>query len=188
MGDVGHFNGSGIPMKFSETSGKVLNVYQSNTQLPDETWLKENIETKSKTLIDRSLNDENYTYINANFHTWYWVDCKEPRLRVLDYCNSKGVPIWTAEKAYEFLKMKDEATFSDFNWSGNRLTFKLVSTLEHSGGLTFFLPEKHRGAKIKSIVINGKPGGFKISAIKGKEYAFITVKPGSKYEISARYK
>lgn len=187
LGDVGHFNGSGIPMKFSDASGRILNVYQSNTQLPDETWLKENIEGKSKTLIDRSLYEENYTYINANFHTWYWGECREPGMRVLDYCSSKGVPVWTAERVYEFLKMKDEALFSNIKFYRNQLTFLLSSSIENGDGLTFMLPLFYGDSKIRSIELNGRSLQFEQRKIKGYEYALLTVTPGSKYEISVRY-
>ncbi len=152
VGDVGHFTGSGIPMKFADVTGRILDIYQSNTQLPDETWLKENIESKSKILIDRSLDEENYTYINANFHTWYWTECREPGLRVLDYCKSRGVPVWTAERVYEFLKMKDEACFSDIEWSENTLTFNLSSGIPNPDRLTIMLPSDHGDLKISSVV------------------------------------
>jgi len=191
LGDVGHFTGSGIPMKFADASGRILNVYQSNTQLPDETWL-EKIESKSKTLIDRSLDEENFTYINANFHTYRWEnpnfhESKLPALKVLDYCNCRGVPIWTAEKVYEFLKMKDEASFSNITWSHNHLTFNFSSALKHSSGITFLLPAIHGNSKIKSITVNGLSSKFELKTIKGYEYAFVTVTPGKMYEISANY-
>ena len=187
IGDVGHFNGSGIPMKFADASGKILNVYQSNTQLPDETWLKENIEIKSKILIDRSLDEENYTYINANYHTWYWGECRIPGLKVLDYCKTRGVPIWTAERAYDFLKMKDEATFTNIKWSDSRLSFNLNSSLKHSNGLTFMLPLFNEDQKIKSIIKNGENISFIIRSVKGIEYAFATVTSGEKYSIIVNY-
>ncbi len=187
-GDVGHFTGSGIPMKFADASGRIVNVYQSNTQLPDETWLKENIEIKSKTLIDRSLDEENFTYINANFHTWYWGECREPGLRVLDYCKSRGVPVWTAERVYEFLKMKDEASFSDIEWSENTLTFNLSSAIPNPDGLTILLPADHGDLKISSVAIDGLIRQFEHRTIKGNEYASITVTPGKIYIISAGYR
>jgi hypothetical protein len=187
LGDVGHFTGSGIPMKFSDASGRILNIYQSSTQLPDETWLKENIENKCKTLIDRSLDEENFIYINANFHTWYWGECKLPGLRVLDYCNRRGVPVWNAEKVYEFIKMKDEATFTDINWSNNKLSFNLNSSLKHSNGLTFMVPLKHGDKKIKSITKNNKDNPFTIKSVKGSDYAFLTVEPGGNYSILVNY-
>ncbi|MBK8884981.1 MAG: hypothetical protein IPN67_22315 [Bacteroidales bacterium] len=188
IGDVGHFTGSGIPMKFADVAGRVLNIYQSNTQLPDETWLKENIEKKSRTLIDRSLDEENYTYINANFHTWYWPECRQPGMRVLDYCNSRGVPIWPAERVYEFLKMKDEASFTDIKWSVGQLTFTIKSALENREGLTFLLPAKYGNSKIESISDNRQPLNFQNRKIKGCEYAMTTITPGKTHEISAIYR
>lgn len=187
-GDVGHFTGSGIPMKFADASDRIVNVYQSNTQLPDETWLKENIEIKSKTLIDRSLDEENFTYINANFHTWYWGECREPGLRILDHCKSRGVPVWTAERVYEFLKMKDEASFSDIEWSENTLTFNLSSAIPNPDGLTILLPADHGDLKISSVAIDGLIRQFEHRTIKGNEYASITVTPGKFYKISAGYR
>jgi hypothetical protein len=187
-GDVGHLTGSGILMKFAEASRKILNVYQSNTQLPDETWLKENIESKSKTLIARSLDEENYAYINANYHTWFWPECREPGLKVLDYCNQRGVQIWPAEKVSEFLKMKDEALFNDISWSHNQLTFRIQSSIKNPNGLTFLLPAVYDGSEIKSIGVNGHPLKFQTRMIKGYEYAMVTVEPGNMDEISADYR
>jgi hypothetical protein len=188
LGDVGHFTGSGIPMRFSDAGGRILNIYQSNTQVPDETWQKENIESKCKTLIDRSLDEENFTYINANFHTWYWGECRQPGLRVLDYCNSRGVPVWTAEKVLDFLKMKDEASFADLNWSKNHLTFRLTAPKQHSSGLTFMIPANHGQMKIKHIALNGQESPFELIIIKGSEYASLTVPAGNAYNISVNYK
>jgi hypothetical protein len=188
IGDVGHLTGSGIPMKFADASGRIVNVYQSNTQLPDETWLKENIESKSKTLIDRSLDEENYTYINANYHTWYWTECRQPGMNVLDYCSKRGVPIRTAERVYEFLKMKDEACFSDIGWSENTLTFTLSSGIPNPDGLTILLPSDHGDLKISSVSIDGNIRQFDHRTIKGNEYALITVNPGKIYKISAGYR
>jgi hypothetical protein len=188
IGDVGHFTGSGIPMKFAASSGRIIDVYQSNTQLPDETWLKENIENKSKMIIARSLDEENYAYINANYHTWYWSECREAGLRVLDYCNSRGVPVWPAERVYEFLKMKDESCFTNISWSHKILTFRIQSSIINPEGLTFLLPAVYGDLKIRSVDDNGRALEFKTRMVKGYEYAMATVKPGVMHKISVRYR
>jgi hypothetical protein len=184
IGDVGHFNGSGIPMKFAKLNGKILNIYQSNTQLPDETWLKENIENKSKTLIDRSLDQEQYAWINANYHTWYWKECREPGLRVLDYCNQRNVPIWTAEKAYYFLKAKDEAAFDQIKWKKNELSFEVKSNVKHQNNITVMVPLKVGKLKVKSV--NGGMA-FNIWKVKGTDYALISVQTGQSSHIKICY-
>jgi hypothetical protein len=188
VGDVGHLTGSGIPMKFADASGRILNIYQSNTQLPDETWLAENIEAKSRALIDRSLDEGNFAYINANYHTWYWPECRQPGMRVLDYCKSRGVPVWTAERVYEFLKMKDEACFTDIKWSDNKLSFRINSSVNNPDSLTFLLPVVYGNYKIRSITSHWNGLKFQTRKIKGCEYAMAKVTPGRIHEILADYR
>lgn len=187
LGDVGHFTGSGIPMKFSDSEGRVIDVYQSNTQLPDETWQNANIEDKAKLLINRSIDNEYYAWINANFHTWYWDKCREPGLRILDYCNNRGIPIWTSGKAYDFLKMKDEASFTDIRWRNNILTFKLISSLQHSNRLSFFIRNEFRDKRVVSVFADGQEMPIVIRRIKGYDYAMVTVVPGKNYKVKVAY-
>jgi hypothetical protein len=97
------------------------------------------------------------------------------------------VPVWTAEKVYDFIKMKDEATFTDINWSNNQLSFNLNSTLKHSNGLTYMVPLKYGGNKIKEVSQNGENTPFTIKSVKGSDYAFLTVKPGKNYSILVNY-
>ncbi len=187
IGDVGHFTGSGIPMKFADPSGRVLNIYQSNTQLPDETWLKENIESKSKTLIDKSLDKGYFAYINSNFHTWYWSECRDAGLKILDYCKTREVPVMTAADVYKFLKMKDEACFTDVKWSHRKLSFRLNSSLTCDQALTFLLPFRFGQSEIRSVNSDGKGLVFQKVKIKGREYALLMVTPGKIHVISAFY-
>jgi hypothetical protein len=138
-------------------------------------------------MINRSLDEENYTWINANYHTWYWPETRPYGLKVLEYCRSRGVPVWTAEKTYEFLKMKDEASFSNINWKNNTLSFTLNSSLKHSNGLTFMLPAFYGNLKIKNIERSGGDQSFRIKTIKGFSYVFVTVQPGQTYRFSVAY-
>ena len=34
----GYFTGSGLPLRFADETGEILDIFQSTTQLPDETW------------------------------------------------------------------------------------------------------------------------------------------------------
>jgi hypothetical protein len=106
---------------------------------------------------------------------------------MLAYANSKNVPVWTAAKLLDFIKMKDEASFSDISWSNNKLSFTLNSKLQHSSGLTFILPASYAGNKLKEVVKNGTTTPFTIKSVKGSDYAFITVQGGENYSVVASY-
>jgi hypothetical protein len=106
---------------------------------------------------------------------------------MLAYASKNGVPVWTALKLLDFIKMRDEATFTDISWSDNRLSFNLNSSLKHSNGLTFMVPFKYRDKRITGVTRNGKDATFIIRSVKGSDYAFITVEPGANYSILVTY-
>lgn len=106
---------------------------------------------------------------------------------MLAYANNKDVPVWTALNLLNFLKMKDEASFTNFSWSNNRLSFTLNSSLKHSHGLTFMLPALYGDKKISLITKDGEETVFSIKKVKGLEYAFVTVQGGLNYEFVVKY-
>ena len=106
---------------------------------------------------------------------------------MLAYANSNGIPVWTALKLLDFIKMRDEATFTDISWSNNQLKFNLNSSLKHNNGLTYMVPFKYGNKKISRITQNGEDASFIIRSAKGKNYAFLTVEPGTNYSILVNY-
>ena len=187
----GFHTGSGLVMKYANVKGKTINVYQHFNAVYDQQYKESNnpegFFNCFKGLVDRSLDKEIYSFISIKAHNDEYFFSKKPLLKMLAYANSKGIPVWTAVNLLDFLKMKDEASFSEFKWSNNHLTFKLSSTLKNPNKLTFLLPLDHGDSKIKSININGKSRLLKYRKIKGSEYVLVTVTPGNTYEISAEY-
>ena len=106
---------------------------------------------------------------------------------MLDYSNENGIPVWTAEKLLDFMKMKDEAKFSDLAWSGNKLSFKLNSSLKFTNKLTFIVPEAYRDKKISAITANGAVKAYTNRSVKGNNYAMVSVEPGQNYNIVVSY-
>ena len=138
--------------------------------------------------MDRSLNNEVYSYISIKSHNWAYYYTKAPLMKMLDHANQNGIPVWTAQKLLDFIKMKDEAKFENISWSGNKLSFKLTSSLKHTNKLTFMVPETYGSKKIKGITSNGKVQSFMQRTVKGHNYAFVSVEPGKNYNIVVNYK
>jgi len=137
--------------------------------------------------MDRSLNNEVYSFISVKSHNDEYYFSKSPLMKILTYARQNKIPVWTELNLLDFLKMKDEATFSGFGWSDNQLTFKLSSSLKNSNRLTFLLPLIYNNKKIKLIAVNGEEGKFEQKKIKGFDYALVTVVPGNDYNISVKY-
>ena len=187
----GNFTGSGLVMKYANAKGETINVYQHFNAVYDQQYNElhdpEGFYNCFKGLVDRSLNNEIYSFVSIKSHNDEYYFSKEPLLKMLAYANSKNVPVWTAAKLLDFIKMKDEASFSDISWSNNKLSFTLNSKLQHSSGLTFILPASYAGNKLKEVVKNGTTTPFTIKSVKGSDYAFITVQGGENYSVVANY-
>ena len=64
----GVFTGSGLPMRFADTDGSLIDVYQSTTQMTDES--DQAYPFTIDTLLDRALGSTGYYgAFNANMHT-----------------------------------------------------------------------------------------------------------------------
>jgi hypothetical protein len=108
-------------------------------------------------------------------------------MKMLDYANDKGIPVWTELQFLEFLKAKDEASFANVVWSGNALSFEIKSALKHERGITCLIPAVFNGARINHVTIDGEEQNFAIRSMKGNDYAWLTVKPGAGYRVVAGY-
>jgi hypothetical protein len=187
----GNFTGSGLIMKFADTNGHIVNVYQHLNNVYDQEYNErkdpEGFFNCFKGLMDRSLNNEVYSFISVKCHNDEYYFSKIPLMKMLTYANIKGVPVWTASKLLDFIKTRDEASFSDIKWKNNKLSFRLNSSSENSNGLTFMVPYRHGDNKIARITCAEKESSFIIRSVRGSEYAFVTIKPGQSYSVKVNY-
>ena len=187
----GNYTGSGLVMKYADVKGKTVNVYQRYNAIYDQQYNESNdpegFFSAFKGLVDRSLYDDIYSVVSIKAHNNEYYFSKEPLMKMLDYANAEDIPVWTALNLLDFLKMKEEASFTHFSWSNNNLSFRLNSSLMHSNGLTFLLPAVYGDKKISLIKQDGEETFFSIRRIKSVDYAFITVQGGSNYEFVITY-
>ncbi len=187
----GNYTGSGLTMKFANMQGNLINVYQHFNNVYDQQYMehddKDGFYNCFKGLVDRSLDDEVYSFVSVKAHNAEYFFSEIPLMKMLDYANNKNIPVWTEEKLLDFLRAKDEAIFSDTKWKNNTLSFKIKSSLTHTNGITYMLPFIYNGKKISSIKSNGVTQVFAPVSIKGTTYAWVTIKPGTDYNIVAGY-
>jgi len=188
----GNFTGSGHVMKFAGADGKVINVFQHFNAVYDQQYNEshdpEGFFNCFRGLMDRSLQNGVYSFISVKSHNDEYYFSKTPLLKMLAYANLHNIPVWTELRLLEFLRMKDQASFSGQHWKGNQLKFRLNSAVGDGNGLTFFVPYRHQELACIEIMVNGQPLKFIVRRIKGFQYAMATVKPGENYSVEVQYK
>jgi hypothetical protein len=189
--DQGNFNGSGLVMKFADSKGKIIQVYQHLNAVYDQQYNESNdpegFYNCFKGLMDRSLYNEVYSFISIKSHNDEYYFSKSPLMKMLAYANQQSIPVWTEKKLLDFIKMKDEASFSNIRWVNNKLIFDVNTTLKNSNGLTVMVPAEYRGSGVKKIILDGNDASFITRSVKGTGYTFVTLEPGIKHSISVNY-
>jgi hypothetical protein len=187
----GNFTGSGLVMKFADSRGKTINVYQHLNAVYDQEYNEmhdpEGFFNCFKGLMDRSMHNEAYSFISVKSHNDEYYFSKAPLLKMLAYSRQKNIPVWTELKLLDFIRMKDEASFTNLSWGNNRLAFNINSSLKNSNDLTFMVPAVFKGMEVKEISIDGMNTRFITRSVKGSMYAFVTVEPGMNHSIVVNY-
>ena len=187
----GNFTGSGQVMKFADSRGKTINVYQHLNAVYDQEYNEshdpEGFFNCFKGLIDRSLNNEVYSFISVKSHNDEYYFSKSPLMKMLAYANLHNLPVWTELQLLDFIKMKDEASFNHISWRNNRLVFDINSSLKNKNGLTFMVPFKYKDLRINGINLDVNNTRFITRLIKGSDYAFVTVESGKNHSIVVNY-
>ena len=128
--------GSGMPMRFADTDGSLIDVYQATTQMTDESG--QSYPFTPNTLLDRALGPLGYYgAFTANMHTDSATTFESDQ--VLASAQARGVPVVTARQMLTWLDGRNASSFSGISWSGNTLTFT-VNVGAGANGLTAMLP------------------------------------------------
>ena len=172
----GFMTGSGMPMRFADTDGTVIDNYQAPTQMTDES--EQSYPFTSDTLLDNAVGPLGYYgAFTANMHTD--VPTVYESDQIVASAQSRGVPVIAGRQMLTWLKGRDASSFTDIVWSGGTLSFG-ISAASGSTGLTAQLPTAGPGgATLSALTRGGTAVPFTTQRIKGLDYAVFAATSGS---------
>ncbi len=175
----GMFTGSGMPMRFADTDGSLIDIYQATTQMTDES--EQSYPFTIDTLLDRALGSTGYYgAFNANMHTD--VDSSPGADAIVASAKARGVPVVSAKQMLTWLDGRNGSTFSNIGWSSNKLTFH-VGVGSGATNLRGMVPATFGGSALKTLTRDGSAVTITRETVKGVEYAFFPASAGQ-YEAS----
>jgi hypothetical protein len=187
----GNFNGTGLPLKFADQNGTLVNIYQLLNNVYDQQYMEHKDSAGFydcfKGLMDRSINNEVYSYITVKAHNDEYFFSKAALLKMLDYAKEKAIPAWTPLRLLEFIKAKDDASFTNIKWLNSRLSFEVKFALADKNRLAIMIPWLFNGKKIHKISMDGISTHPFIKRVKGFDYAFLTRQTGAIHSIVVTY-
>jgi len=176
----GLFTGSGLPMRFADLDGSMIDVYQAATQLTDESG--QSLAMTIDTLLDRALGPEGYYGVfTANMHADAAASTGSDA--IVASAKARGVPVVSGRQMLTWLDGRNRSSFESIEWRGGRLSFR-VAAAAGAAGLRGMLPTSFGGRTLRAITRDGRQIGFTRETVKGVGYAFFAASSG---EYTATY-
>ena len=172
----GLFTGSGIPMRFADRNGNVIDVYQATTQMTDESG--QTYPLNINTLLDNAVGDTGYYgafVVNShNDHSNYPGSAST----IVASAQARGIPVVSSLQMLQWLDARNNSSFGSIAWSGNTLTFT-ISAAARANGLQAMLPTTSPSGGLGNISVDGTPVGYSLQTIKGIQYALFSATSGN---------
>jgi hypothetical protein len=170
----GMFTGSGMPMRFADLDGSLIDVYQAPTQMTDETNM--NYTAFCNAVLDKAIGAEGYYGVfTANMHNDNSVNAGSDA--IIASAQARQVPVISAKQMLTWLDGRNNSSFGNMTWINNQLTFT-ATVRSSAANLKAMLPFYSETGPLISITRNGNSVPFTTQVIKGMQYAFFAPATG----------
>ncbi len=170
----GLFTGSGMPMRFADTDGTTIDVFQAATQMTDESG--QSYPATIDTLLANALGpNEFYGAFTANMHN----DSADSSGAdaIVASAQRDGVPVVSAGQMLTWLDARDASSFSAITLDDGTLTFTINAGAK-ANGLRAMLPVHGAGGDLTTLQRGQAPVAYSTATVNGVEYAFFDAAGG----------
>ncbi len=169
----GFFTGNGVPMRFADSDGSMIDVYQIPSHLVNESGMA--FPQAINTVLDRALGPEGYY---GAFGTHYdFSDSFDQQLIVA--AQSRGVPLVSGQQMLSWSDARNNSSLGTPTWSGNNLSFTTTVDAGTNGMLRTMLPLSSSKGRLTGITKSGAAVSYTTEVIKGIQYAVFAASTGT---------
>jgi fibronectin type 3 domain-containing protein len=164
----GFLNGGGFPMRFADTDGTMIDVYQENTNMQDEGG--QAYPATVDALLDNALGPNGYYgAFGTNVHT----DNPAPNPNdeaIVASAQAHGVSIISYKQLLDWTDGRNASTIRGLSWSSGTFTFS-TTVAAGANGLQVMLPTQGPTGTLSALACGGSPTTYSVQTIKGVQYA-----------------
>jgi chitodextrinase len=170
----GFMNGSGMPMRYVDTDGTIIDVFQEATNLVNENGAA--YPAAINAMIDKALGPEGY-YGAFGTHYDFSDNFSDLMLQAVQSYNGQ-VQMISADQLLTWTDGRNASSFKNLAWSNGSLSFE-VEAAAAARNIYALLPAAANGGALSSLSRNGSPVSFTLSTIKGIQYAQFPAQSGN---------
>jgi hypothetical protein len=195
-GKAGLMTGSGFPMRFANTDGSLVDVFQATSQLNDElsgltgpAAVANDLNTELSflsTLLDNAFDKGYWGVFTANNHTDLTPDAGnvaggDAVIRAIQAkAISRGVqiPIVSAKQMLDWVDGRGASSFQGLSFAGGQLSFQIARG-PNTTGLRAMLPLNSSTGALQGLSRDGQAVGYTTQTFRGVVYATFDAASGS---------
>ncbi|HLA60129.1 MAG TPA: DUF4082 domain-containing protein [Puia sp.] len=171
----GMFTGSGMPMRFADTDGSLIDSYQVPSQMTDESGQAYPMTIDS--LLIRATGPRGYYGVFcANMHTDDSVSSGSDA--IIASAQALQIPVVSSRQMLDWLDARNNSTFSNYTWLNGTLGFTVAQD-PRALNLKGMLPQTISAGSFISLTQNGLAANTTIETIKGISYVFFDASNGN---------
>jgi hypothetical protein len=164
----GMFTGSGMPMRFADTDGTLIDVYQAATQMTDESG--QSYPFTIDTLLDNAIGPNGYYgAFTANMHNDSAASAGSDA--IIASAQARGVPVVSGNQMLVWLDGRNSSSFGSMSWTdgptGGKVLEFTVAVGTGATGLQAMLPTTTSAGNLTAISRGGSSVTFTRQTIKG---------------------
>jgi hypothetical protein len=172
----GFLTGGGFPMRFADLDGSLIDVYQENTNMTDESG--QTYPSTVDTLLDNAVGPLGYYgAFGTNIHN----DSSAPQAddeAIVASAQARGVPVISYKQLLTWTDGRNASTIRGLNWSAGTFTF--VTTVgAGANGLQTLLPTQGPTGTLSALTCGGSTQPYTMQTIKGIQYAMFDTVTGT---------
>ncbi|PQZ91051.1 hypothetical protein CQ018_13870 [Arthrobacter sp. MYb227] len=170
---AGFMTGSGLPMRFSDSNGDLINVYQQETHLVDEVFAGHPEQVEK--LLERATGIEGfYGAFGTHFDFSTGFDAE-----VMELAIRHSIPMVSAKQLLDWTDARNASSFETAKWHQGELSFALDIAPGTHGMLKTMLPTQSVDGSLSVLRFRGETINFLVETIKGVEYAIFEAASGT---------
>jgi hypothetical protein len=169
----GMFTGNGIPMRFGDTDGSMIDVYQMPSHLVNESG--QTFPANINTMLDRAQGPEGYYGV---FGTHYdYTDGFDQQLMAAAVAH--GVPVVSGQQVLDWTDARNKSSLTGTVWSGSNLNFTATVDAKAGTMMRAMLPSSSSKGTLSGIKKGTATVPFTTENIKGIQYAMFAATTGA---------
>ena len=183
----GYLNGSGLPVKFMDEEGSLLNIYEQNTHITDDGsvddlkflvagYSQEEVLQVAFEMLDDCV-DRYHGVFQPSFHPSLTTELAMWLLEGLaQRCWKRDIPMVGGDEWVRFNDARREMTATKlaYDSESGRLAFVLSSNSPMEG-ITWMLPARFDGHPLKAVRVDGEEHRWSWSWLKGAPYGLVVL-------------